>query len=48
MGSPISLVIVNIFTEHFEKEAFRKTSKKPEVWFHYVDDTFVIRQSRTP
>jgi len=28
--------------EHFEKEAFQKASKKPEVWFRYVDDTFVI------
>ncbi|KYN11910.1 hypothetical protein ALC57_15926 [Trachymyrmex cornetzi] len=27
---------------HFEKEALRKTSKKPEVWFRYVDDTFVV------
>ncbi|XP_018305550.1 uncharacterized protein [Mycetomoellerius zeteki] len=42
MGSPISLVIANIFMEHFEKEALRKTIKKPEVWFRYVDDTFVI------
>jgi len=24
--------------KHFEKEAL----KKPEVWFYYVDDTFVI------
>jgi len=31
MGSPISLVIANIFMEHFEKEILRKTSKKPEV-----------------
>jgi len=40
--------------KHFEKEALRnsalrtqktrslKTLKKPEVWFRYVDDTFVI------
>ena len=41
MGSPISCVIVNIFM-HFEKEALRKTPKKPEVWFRYVDDTFVM------
>ncbi|XP_011064502.1 PREDICTED: uncharacterized protein LOC105152108 [Acromyrmex echinatior] len=41
MGSPIS-VIANIFMEHFEKEALRKTFKKFEVWFRYVDDTFVI------
>ena len=42
MGSPISPVIANIFMEHFEKEALRKTFKKPKVWFHYVDDTFMI------
>ncbi|XP_018355594.1 PREDICTED: uncharacterized protein LOC108756348 [Trachymyrmex septentrionalis] len=42
MGSPISSVIANIFMEHFAKEALKKTSKKPEVWFRYVDDTFVI------
>ncbi|XP_018307957.1 uncharacterized protein [Mycetomoellerius zeteki] len=42
MGSPISPVIANIFMEHFEKEALGKTPKKPEVWFRYVDDTFVI------
>jgi len=42
MGSPISPVIANIFMEHFEKEVLQKTSKKPEIWFHYVDDTFVI------
>ncbi|XP_018353098.1 PREDICTED: uncharacterized protein LOC108754932 [Trachymyrmex septentrionalis] len=42
MGSPISLVIANIFMEHFKKEALRKTPKKPEIWFHYVDDIFVI------
>jgi len=32
MDSPISPVIANIFMEHFEKEALRKTLKK-EVWF---------------
>jgi len=42
MGSPISPVIANIFVEHFEKEALQKAPKKPEVWFRYVDDTFVI------
>ena len=31
MGSPISSEIANIFMERFEKEAFRKTSKKLEV-----------------
>jgi len=48
MGSPISSVIANIFMEHFEKEVLKKTFKKPEVWFRYVDDIFVIwRYGRT-
>jgi len=42
MGSSISLVIANIFVEHFEKGALQKAPEKPEVWFRYVDDTFVI------
>jgi len=31
IGNPISPVIANIFMEHFEKEALRKTLKKSEV-----------------
>jgi len=42
MGSPISPVITNIFMGHFEKEVLRKTFKKSEIWFRYIDDTFVI------
>lgn len=40
MGSPISPVIANIFMEHFVEEAI--CTNKPEVWFRYVDDTFII------
>ncbi|XP_011050589.1 PREDICTED: uncharacterized protein LOC105143787 [Acromyrmex echinatior] len=47
MGSPIFLIIANIFMELFEKEVLRKTSKKPKVLFRYIDDTFVMwRHSR--
>jgi len=43
MGSShIFPVIANIFKEYFEKEILRKMPKKPEVWFRYVDDTFMI------
>jgi len=42
IGSSISSVIINHLHEHFEKETLKKTFKKLEVWFRYVDDTFVI------
>jgi len=42
MGSPIFLVIANIFMHHFEEETVQKMLKKPKDWFRYVDDTFVI------
>ena len=57
MDSPISPVKDSpiypvIFMEHFEKEALRKTSKKPEVQFRYIDNTWLrdmeTRQNRTP
>ena len=44
MGSPISPVITNIFMECFKKKVLRKTLKKSEVWFHYVD----IRDTAEP
>ncbi|XP_018399456.1 PREDICTED: uncharacterized protein LOC108777143 [Cyphomyrmex costatus] len=42
MGSSISLVVANIFTEHFEEESLRKATSKSEIWYRYVDDIFVI------
>jgi len=42
MTSPISPVIANIFMEHFKKEALKKSFKKREGWFRYVNDTYVI------
>jgi len=42
MESSISPVIATIFMEHFEKEVLQTTTRKSEVWFRYVDDTFVI------
>jgi len=32
--------------KHFEKEALRKTFKKPEIWFRYVDDILIWRHGR--
>ena len=43
MGSPISPKVVNLYMEHFEREALWSTSN-PRHWFRYVDDTFVIQQ----
>jgi len=42
MDSPISPVIANIFMKYFEKEALRKSLKKLEIWFRYVDKIFMI------
>nr|XP_060632240.1 uncharacterized protein LOC132775540 [Anolis sagrei ordinatus] len=42
MGSPLSPVIANFYMEHFEKQALGTATKKPTIWFRYVDDTFTI------
>jgi hypothetical protein len=42
MGSPLSLVIANFYTEDFETKAIDKATLKPACWYRYVDDTFVI------
>ncbi|XP_046408752.1 uncharacterized protein LOC124173277 [Ischnura elegans] len=42
MGSPLSPVVANLFTERFEAEAINTYDKKPKKWLRYVDDTFII------
>ncbi|GJQ73674.1 hypothetical protein Trydic_g14012 [Trypoxylus dichotomus] len=42
MGSPLSPVIANIFTEASEHEAIESSRMKPKCWYRYVDDIFVI------
>ncbi|XP_049941353.1 uncharacterized protein LOC126418579 [Schistocerca serialis cubense] len=42
MGSPLSPVIANFFMEKFEEQALGTASKKQNVWFRYMDDTFVL------
>jgi hypothetical protein len=42
MGSPLSAVIANFFTEEFEERALNQATLKPTCWYRYVDDTFVI------
>ena len=38
MGSPVSPVIANIYTEHFESIAIPTSSMLIQWWFRYVDD----------
>lgn len=42
MGSPSSLAIVNIFTNHLEKKVINSFSLKPTCWLRYVNVIFII------
>ena len=42
MGSPLGLVLANIFMYNFEEKWVLKNSARPSVWFRYVDDTFTL------
>jgi hypothetical protein len=42
MGSPLSPIVANLFTETQEEKSLATTSLQPEMWLRYVDDTFVI------
>jgi hypothetical protein len=42
IGSCLSPIVSNIFTEHFEKLALGSAQHKPWMWLRYVDDTFVV------
>jgi retron-type reverse transcriptase len=42
MGSPLSPVMANFYTEEFEKTALELAIHKLVCWYRYVDDTFVI------
>ena len=42
MGSPVSSIVVNLFMEHFERQALDSyTGTPPTHWYRYVDDTWV-------
>ena len=42
MGSPLSLVLADIFMEEFETSTLLTDDLQPSLWLHYVDDTFVV------
>ena len=46
MGSPISLLIANLFREEFKIKALSSAPHPPHLWLMYVDDIFVIQESK--
>ena len=36
MGSPVSTVIANLYTESFEEQAITTSSYEPRIWKRYV------------
>ena len=45
MGSPISLLIANIFMDEFEVQALSSFPHPPSLWLRFVDNTFVINKA---
>ena len=46
MGSPLSLIVANIFMEKFETEALETAPHPPSLWKGFVNDTFVILEAQ--
>jgi hypothetical protein len=42
MGSPLSLVVANLFMEDLESKSLASSPLKPKLWIRFIDDTFVI------
>ncbi|KAG8288890.1 hypothetical protein J6590_007638 [Homalodisca vitripennis] len=37
MGSPLCLIVANIFMEEFEQKAFASAQFKPKIWWRHAD-----------
>ena len=42
MGSPLSLIVANLYMEYLEKKAIDSSTLKPRDWKRYVDNTNII------
>ena len=42
MGSPVSVVVANLFMEELEEKSLQSFTYGVKVWKRYVDDTFVV------
>ena len=44
MGSPVSPIVANLYMEYFEEKALKSAASPPQVWYRFVDDTWVIQK----
>ena len=47
MGSPVSLIIANIYMEYFKDRAHRTAQNPPRLWKGYTYNTFIIWSHNT-
>ena len=41
MGSPVSLIVANLYLKSFEEEALSTGRNPLSLWFRYVDDSMI-------
>ena len=46
MGSPIALILADIFISKLEEKLYRFFINKPKVWYRYVDDILYVFNNR--